>query len=441
MCFLYIHSFLFVLLLNIFLSSSHQIPPYNYGHNNKYRRSYAPISSIPIKPLPEHYSFEFIRDHLKHIKELKDEIIRNRLKNQELVNKLDIEDLIEKEKRTNSHKLKGMHEKYNKYKLLLDKEEEEKRKKKFLLFENDEENAEYLDEEEHKEEQKNNNKKKKYKTDDDQIKKVENTFYRRYKDIREKNKRLRDKEKLNQLNKKDTYRKYIKKELSEVKLLKDQIIQDKIEKDRLKMDKLIDYELTKLLLEEDKSQLELSSEYIEQQKIKKAKMLKLQKKEEKYDRIILSIKKSIKKHLKKINLVICKMLENIFDKDIWYRVFYFIYRITFIETIFKKLDKCYDKAEDLVLENEAGGYAFLFSSLVGAIGLLYYACTIIISISPVASIILLIFLSGFVLATLFTIYFLITEKSPYAQRKRSKRMAFIKSLYENDKDNKLDNSE
>ncbi|KYN97453.1 putative exported protein [Plasmodium gaboni] len=440
MYFIYKHIFLFVLLYNIFLSSSYQFPPAKYGHNNKYSRSYVPISSTPIKPLPEHYTFEYIRDQLKHMKELKDEIIRNRLRNHELMDKIDIQDLIEKQRRKKDNELKDTHEKYNKYKLLLDNEEDEKRKKILLQLENDEENTDYLNEQEHKEEENKNNKKKKYKIQDDKINKDENTSNRTYKDIREKNKRLRDKEKLNQLDKNDTYRKYIKKELSEVRLLKDQIIQDKIKKSRLKKDNLIDYELTKLLLEEEKRQLELSSEYIEQQKIKKAKKLKMQKKEEKYDKFKLSIKKSIKKLLRKINLVIYKMLEKIFDGDKWYRVFYYIYRVTLIKIIFKKLDKAYDKAEDSIIENESGGYAFLFSSLVGAIVLLYYASTLAISSIPVAYIILLIFLSGFVLGALGSIYFIITEKGPYAKRKRSKRMALIKSLYENDEENKLDNS-
>lgn len=357
------------------------------------------------------------------------------------MNKIDIQDLMEKEKKKKSNVLKGTLEKYNKYKLLLDKDEEEKRKKNLLLLENDEENTEYFDEVEDKEEEKKNKKKKKYKTDDNQIKKDENTFHRRYKDIREMNKRLNDKEKLNQLNKKDSYRKYIKKELSEIKLLKDQIIQDKIEKRRLKTDKLIDYELTKLLLKEEKRQFELSDEYKEQQKKKKAKMLKLKKRKEKYNRIKLSIKKSIKKQLRNIKLAIYKMLEKIFDRDMWDKVFYFIYRVTFIEIIFKKLDVWYDKAEDSVMENEMGGYAFLFACLIGTIGLLYYASTIFSMVSPVAYLILLVFLSGFVLGTVFSIYFIITEKSPYAEKKRSKRTAFIKSLYENNEDKKLDNSE
>ncbi|SOV18375.1 Plasmodium exported protein, unknown function [Plasmodium gaboni] len=440
MYFIYKHIFLFVLLYNIFLSSSYQFPPAKYGHNNKYSRSYVPISSTPIKPLPEHYTFEYIRDQLKHMKELKDEIIRNRLRNHELMDKIDIQDLIEKQRRKKDNELKDTHEKYNKYKLLLDNEEDEKRKKILLQLENDEENTEYLNEQEHKEEENKNNKKKKYKIQDDKINKDENTSNRTYKDIREKNKRLRDKEKLNQLDKNDTYRKYIKKELSDVRLLKDQIIQDKIKKSRLKKDNLIDYELTKLLLEEEKRQLELSSEYIEQQKIKKAKKLKMQKKEEKYNKFKLSIKKSIKKLLRKINLVIYKILEKIFDGDKWYRVFYYIYRVTLIKIIFEKLDKAYDKAEDSVIENETGGYAFLFSSLAAAIGMICISPTLIPQMPVVASMIFFIFLTGFILGALASIYFVITEKGPYAKRKRSKRMAFIKSLYQKDEEKKIDNS-
>lgn len=170
-------------------------------------------------------------------------------------------------------------------------------------------------------------------------------------------------------------------------------------------------------------------------------MLKLKKRKEKYNRIKLSIKKSIKKQLRNIKLAIYKMLEKIFDRDMCDKVFYFIYRVTFIEIIFKKLDVWYDKAEDSVMENEMGGYAFLFACLIGTIGLLYYASTIINLVSPVAYLILLVFLAGFVLGTVFSIYFIITEKSPYAEKKRSKRTAFIKSLYENNEDKKLDNSE
>nr|SPJ13221.1 Plasmodium exported protein, unknown function [Plasmodium sp. DRC-Itaito] len=65
---------------------------------------------------------------------------------------------------------------------------------------------------------------------------------------------------------------YIKNELKEISLLKDHIVKDKIEKDHWKKDKLIDYELNKLFLEQKRKQILESYEKFEKEQLEKKKL-------------------------------------------------------------------------------------------------------------------------------------------------------------------------
>ncbi|ETW51303.1 hypothetical protein PFMALIP_00645 [Plasmodium falciparum MaliPS096_E11] len=64
---------------------------------------------------------------------------------------------------------------------------------------------------------------------------------------------------------------YIKNELKEISLLKDQIVKDKLEKYHWKSDKLIDYELKKLFLEQQKKKLLESYEQYQKEEQEKKK--------------------------------------------------------------------------------------------------------------------------------------------------------------------------
>ncbi|SOS81762.1 Plasmodium exported protein, unknown function, putative [Plasmodium sp.] len=64
---------------------------------------------------------------------------------------------------------------------------------------------------------------------------------------------------------------YIKNELKEISLLKDQIVKDKLEKYHWKKDKLIDYELKKLFLEQQKKKLLESYEQYQKEEQEKKK--------------------------------------------------------------------------------------------------------------------------------------------------------------------------
>lgn len=130
------------------------------------------------------------------------------------------------------------------------------------------------------------------------------------------------------------YAKNIKKnESKEISILKDQIVKDKIKSYHWKRDKLIDYELTKLFLEEKrKNILESYEQYVKEQ-IEKKKLMDKKLKIEKFKNesiicnILLHIKNyiiEIKNHVLDIELAFPKCFEHLFKKKNIFRIMEFI---------------------------------------------------------------------------------------------------------------------
>nr|SPJ13268.1 Plasmodium exported protein, unknown function [Plasmodium sp. DRC-Itaito] len=160
---------------------------------------------------------------------------------------------------------------------------------------------------------------------------------------------------------------YIKNELKEISLLKDQIVKDKIEKDHWKKDKLIDYELNKLFLEEKrKNILESYEQYIKEQlekkklndKILKQKLIKKKLKIEKFknESIIYKIFLNIKNYFFQIindvpavELTCAQYFEDLFKKI-------FKKKKRKRKTFFELWSSFNDIMEEKVKKYQIGGY-------------------------------------------------------------------------------------
>ncbi|SOV10292.1 Plasmodium exported protein, unknown function [Plasmodium sp. gorilla clade G2] len=107
----------------------------------------------------------------------------------------------------------------------------------------------------------------------DKLKKIK-LLKKKYKNKNEDNDTKREIEKLEKeiLDTKILCEDYIKNELKEISLLKDEIVNDKIEKYHWKRDKLIDYELNKLFLEDKRKKMLESYEQHVKEELEKEKM-------------------------------------------------------------------------------------------------------------------------------------------------------------------------
>ncbi|SCQ12824.1 Plasmodium exported protein, unknown function [Plasmodium gaboni] len=131
---------------------------------------------------------------------------------------------------------------------------------------------------------------------------------------------------------------YIKNELKEISLLKDEIVKDKIESYHWKRDKLIDYELNKLFLEEKRKRLlESYEQYVKEQ---------LEKKKLKNKSIISNIFLNIKNYFIEIindvpdvELTFAKYFQDLFKKKKGKRKTFFELWMLFNEIMEEKVHK------------------------------------------------------------------------------------------------------
>ncbi|EWC90570.1 hypothetical protein PFNF54_00617 [Plasmodium falciparum NF54] len=167
---------------------------------------------------------------------------------------------------------------------------------------------------------------------------------------------------------------YIKNELKEISLLKDQIVKDKLEKYHWKSDKLIDYELKKLFLEQQKKKLLESYEQYQKEeqekkkrneKILKDKLMKKKRKIQKFknESIIYKLFLIIKNHLVEfinvgsdIELAFPKYFEEIFKKKKGKK-----------KSFFELWSLFYEIMEEKVYKYQIGGYT-VGIGLIAAIG-------------------------------------------------------------------------
>ncbi|SOV20993.1 Plasmodium exported protein, unknown function [Plasmodium sp. DRC-Itaito] len=202
----------------------------------------------------------------------------------------------------------------------------------------------------------------------DKLKKIK-FLKKKYKSKNKKNKDHNDiKEEIEKLEKEILDTKilcedYIKNELKEISLLKDEIVKDKIESYHWKRDKLIDYELNKLFLEEKRKRLlESYEQYVKEQlekkkmkeKILKEKQIKKKLKIEKFknESIIYNIYLNIKNYFIEIindvpdvELTFAKYFQDLFKKKKGKR-----------KTFFELWSSFYEIMEEKVHKYQLGGY-------------------------------------------------------------------------------------
>ncbi|CDO62672.1 Plasmodium exported protein, unknown function [Plasmodium reichenowi] len=265
MIFIYFKILFFSLLLDTFISSHTNIP-----RTNKNNSQNATVNKTPVDTIPDLITLDYIRDQLKQIKLIKDEIIKEKLK-----------------------------------------------KIKYLKKKNKDKN------------------KKDHNDTKDEIEKLEKEI----------------------LDTKILCEDYIKNELKEISLLKDQIVKDKIEKYHWNRGKLIDYELKKLFLEQEKKKLLESYEQYQKEeqekkklkeKILKEKLIKRKLKIEKFknESIIYKLFLEIKNYLVEyindgpdVELTCAKYFQDLFKKKKGKRKTFFELWSSFYEIIEEKVDK------------------------------------------------------------------------------------------------------
>ncbi|SOS76660.1 Plasmodium exported protein, unknown function, putative [Plasmodium sp. gorilla clade G1] len=282
MIFIYFKILFFSLLLDTFISSHTNIPRI---YKNNYQN--ATVNKTPVDTIPDVITLDYIRDQLKQIKLIKDEIIKEKLKK--------IKYLKKKNKITDKNK------------------------------------------------------------NDDNITKDE---------IEKLEKEILDTQTLCE--------DYIKNELKEISLLKDQIVKDKLEKYHWKRDKLIDYELKKLFLEQQKKKLLESYEQYQKEeqekkkrneKILKEKLMKKKRKIQKFknESIIYKLFLIIKNHLVEfinvgsdIELSFPKNFQDLFKKKKRKR-----------KTFFELWSEFNDIMEEKVQKYQIGGYTMGLGIIAG----------------------------------------------------------------------------
>ncbi|SOV11127.1 Plasmodium exported protein, unknown function [Plasmodium sp. gorilla clade G2] len=286
MIFIYFKILFFSLLLDTFISSHTNIPRTN--HNNSKNEA---VNKTPVNTIPDVITLDYIREQLKQIQLIKDEVIKDKLK-----------------------KIKFLKKKY-------------------------------------KNENKNKNKNKKDHNDiKEEIEKLEKEI----------------------LDTKILCEDYIKNELKEISLLKDEIVKDKIESYHWKRDKLIDYELNKLFLEEKRKQIlesyeqhvkeELEKKKMKEKILKEKKIKKKQKIEKlKNESIIYNIYLNIKYYLIEfrnddidIELAFPKYFQDLFKKKKGKR-----------KTFFELWSSFYEIMEEKVHKYQIGGYTMGIGIIAG----------------------------------------------------------------------------